>query len=209
VRDSATRLTVASLAIWMLIAFGVLTFGVRVGIQLRRTGSTGLIGLREGAGPADWLSGLLFIAGMATAVTSVILVLGDTLEPIDSLDVGIVHAVGIVSATAGGLGVFAAQLGMGESWRIGVSDDQRTDLVTGGWFSICRNPIYSAMVLGWIGFALMVPTWLAFLGAVLVAVALELQVRYVEEPYLLRAHGEAYRDYASRVGRFVPGLGRL
>jgi protein-S-isoprenylcysteine O-methyltransferase Ste14 len=199
----------ASLAIWMLIAFGVLTFGVRVGIQLRRTGSTGLIGLREGAGAADWLSGLLFIAGMATAVTSVILVLGDTLEPIDSLDVGIVQVLGIACATVGGLGVFAAQLGMGESWRIGVSDDQRTDLVTGGWFSICRNPIYSAMVLGWIGFALMVPTWLAFLGAVLVAVALELQVRYVEEPYLLRAHGEAYRDYASRVGRFVPGLGRL
>jgi protein-S-isoprenylcysteine O-methyltransferase Ste14 len=199
----------ATAAIWMLIAFGVLTFGVRVGIQLRRTGSTGLIGLREGAGAADWLSGLLFIAGMAIAVSSVILVLGDTLEPIDSLDVGIVHAVGIACATAGGLGVFAAQLGMGESWRIGVSDDQRTDLVTGGWFSICRNPIYSAMVLGWIGIALMVPTWLAFLGAVLIAIALELQVRYVEEPYLLRTHGEAYRAYASSVGRFLPGLGRL
>jgi protein-S-isoprenylcysteine O-methyltransferase Ste14 len=65
------------------------------------------------------------------------------------------------------------------------------------------------MVVGWAGFALLVPTWLGFLGAAVVAVALELQVRYVEEPYLLRTHGEAYRDYASRIGRFVPGLGRL
>jgi protein-S-isoprenylcysteine O-methyltransferase Ste14 len=38
-------------------------------------------------------------------------------------------------------------------------------------------------------------------------IAVELQVRFVEEPYLLRTHGQRYRDYASRVGRFVPGLG--
>ena len=193
----------------MLIAFGVLTLGVRVGIQLRRTGSTGLVELREGAGAADWMSGLLFLGGMATAVTSVILVLDDSLDPFESFDTAALHAVGIVLAAAGGLAVFGAQLGMGESWRIGVSDEQRTELITGGWFSICRNPIYAAMVVGWIGFALMVPTWLGFLGAVLVAAALELQVRYVEEPYLLRAHGEAYRAYASRVGRFVPGVGLL
>jgi protein-S-isoprenylcysteine O-methyltransferase Ste14 len=136
-------------------------------------------------------------------------VLNGSLEPLDSLDTTFVHAVGIVVAGTGGLAVFGAQLGMGESWRIGVSDRERTELITGGWFSICRNPIYTAMVVGWLGFALMVPTWLGFLGAVVVAAALELQVRYVEEPYLLRAHGEAYRAYASRVGRFVPGVGRL
>lgn len=39
-------------------------------------------------------------------------------------------------------------------------------------------------------------------------VGLELQVRFVEEPYLLRTHA-TYASYASRVGRFLPGLGRL
>jgi protein-S-isoprenylcysteine O-methyltransferase Ste14 len=43
---------------------------------------------------------------------------------------------------------------------------------------------------------------------VLVIASLEIQVRRVEEPYLLATHGEAYRRYASRTGRFVPGLGR-
>ena len=43
----------------------------------------------------------------------------------------------------------------------------------------------------------------------MIALGLELQVRSVEEPYLLRTHGDAYRAYASRVGRFVPGIGRL
>jgi protein-S-isoprenylcysteine O-methyltransferase Ste14 len=200
---------VARLAIWMLIAFGVLAFGVRVAIQLHRTGKTGLIGLREGAGPGDWLSGILFVGGMAMGVASPILVLSDILDPISGLDVDALHAIGIVLAAAGGLAVFAAQLGMGESWRIGVSEEERTDLITGGWFSLCRNPIYTSMIVGWWGIALMVPTWLSIAAVATIAVGLELQVRFVEEPYLRRAHGDAYCAYSARVGRFLPRIGRL
>ncbi len=39
-------------------------------------------------------------------------------------------------------------------------------------------------------------------------IALEIQVRLVEEPYLQRVHGEAYRRYAARTGRFMPWIGR-
>jgi protein-S-isoprenylcysteine O-methyltransferase Ste14 len=199
---------VARLAVVLLIAFGVLTFVVRVAIQLVRTGRTGLIGIRR-AGPIGWLSGLFFVGGMALAVVSVTKVLHDTLEPIDALNVPVLNGLGIVLAVAGGLAVFGAQLGMGASWRVGVSEDQGTDLVTSGWFSMVRNPIYTAMVVGWSGIALMVPTWLGILAVFVIAVGLELQVRAVEEPYLIRAHGDDYRDYATRVGRFVPGIGRL
>jgi protein-S-isoprenylcysteine O-methyltransferase Ste14 len=200
---------VARLAAAMLVGFLVLTLFVRVAIQLWRTGSTGLIGLRGRSGPLEWLSGVLFIGGMAMAVVSLQLVLQDDLDPIDALDVDALHVVGIVLAACGGLAVFGAQLGMGASWRIGVSDDQGTDLVTGGWFRLCRNPIYTAMIVGWTGFALMVPTWLGFGAVLVIALGLELQVRAVEEPYLLRTHGDEYRQYASRVGRFAPGVGQL
>jgi protein-S-isoprenylcysteine O-methyltransferase Ste14 len=199
----------AKLAAAMLVVFVVLTLFVRVAIQLRRTGSTGLIGLRKGAGLLEWLSGLLFIGGMAMAIVSLELVLQDSLDPIEALDVDGLHVIGIALAAVGGLAVFAAQLGMGASWRIGVSEDQGTDLVTTGWFTLVRNPIYAAMVVGWTGFALIVPTWLAFAAVVVIAIGLELQVRFVEEPYLFRTHGDEYRRYASRVGRFVPGVGRL
>ena len=199
----------AELAIWMLVAFGVLTFGVRVVIQLRRTGRTGLIGLREGAGAADWGSGILFIGGMSMGVASPVLVLNDALDPISALDVDALHAIGIVLGAAGGLAVFAAQLGMGESWRIGVSDEERTDLVTRGWFAVCRNPIYTSMIVGWFGLALIVPTWLGIAAVVVIAVGLEIQVRLVEEPYLVRTHDKEYGAYAARVGRFIPGVGRL
>jgi protein-S-isoprenylcysteine O-methyltransferase Ste14 len=30
-----------------------------------------------------------------------------------------------------------------------------------------------------------------------------------EESYLLRAYGEQYRQYARRVGRLLPGIGKL
>jgi protein-S-isoprenylcysteine O-methyltransferase Ste14 len=200
---------VAQLAAWMLAGFVVLTLFVRVAIQLRRTGKTGLIGLRRNAGLLDVLSGILFIGGMAMGVVSLQLVLQDSLEPIDALDTGALHVIGVVLAALGGTAVFLAQLGMGASWRIGVSDEERTALVTTGWFSVVRNPIYSAMIVGWTGFALLVPTWLAFAAVVVIAAGLELQVRAVEEPYLVRTHGDEFRGYASRVGRFLPGVGRF
>jgi protein-S-isoprenylcysteine O-methyltransferase Ste14 len=193
----------------MLGGFAVLTFGVRVLLQLRTTGETGLIGLRGGAGVLDWLSGILFVGGMAMGVLSVTLVLQGSLSTIDAIDTTPLNVIGIVVAAAGGTAVFLAQLGMGASWRIGVSDDQNTDLVTTGWFSLVRNPIYSAMIVGWTGFALLVPTCLSIATVFVIAAGLELQVRAVEEPFLMRAHGDAYRAYGARVGRFLPGVGRF
>ena len=96
---------------------------------------------------------------------------------------------------------------MGDSWRVGVDPEERTELVTGGPFELVRNPIYSAMLPTVFGLVLMVPSVLAIAAFVALVVALELQVRLVEEPYLLQVHGDAYADYAARVGRFVPEWG--
>ena len=199
----------AELAIWMLVVFGVLAVVVRVAIQVIRTGRTGLIGVRRGVGPLGWLAAVLFNGGVALGVLSVVDVHRGSLDTIDSVDVSALHVIGIALAAAGGLTLFLAQLGMGESWRVGVNEEERTDLVTAGWVSLVRNPIYSAMILGLLGFALMVPAWLGFVAVVVTGLGLELQVRAVEEPYLQRTHGDEYRRYASRVERFLPGVGRL
>jgi protein-S-isoprenylcysteine O-methyltransferase Ste14 len=63
------------------------------------------------------------------------------------------------------------------------------------------------MFVTWTGFFLMVPTIPAIVGWAMVVLALEGQVRLVEEPYMRRAHA-SYADYARRVGRFFPGIGR-
>jgi protein-S-isoprenylcysteine O-methyltransferase Ste14 len=65
------------------------------------------------------------------------------------------------------------------------------------------------MTAVWIGLALLVPSLVALIAVALLVIALELQTRLVEEPYLLRSQGHPYADYARRVGRFLPGVGTL
>lgn len=116
--------------------------------------------------------------------------------------------VGLAALVAGGVLAVAAQVDMGASWRIGVDEAERTELVTQGLFAHVRNPIFSGMLLAVAGLALLVPSALAIGAAATAVVGLELQVRRVEEPYLQAAHGEVHRRWASRTGRFVPGVGR-
>jgi protein-S-isoprenylcysteine O-methyltransferase Ste14 len=195
-----------------LIAYGVygaLAFGARSLLQKRRTGSTGFKGISGRVGSAEWLAGVLFAVAIAVGVAAPALALADVVEPIAALDTRAVHAAGIALFALGLAATLAAQVAMGDSWRIGVDQEERTALVTSGPFALARNPIFAAMLPTALGLALMVPSWVALAGVLALFAALELQVRVVEEPYLRRTHGSAYADYASRVGRFVPGVGRL
>ena len=195
-----------------LVLYGVyllLAFGLRTVIQLRRTGSTGFRGVGGRPGSAEWLAGVGFVVALVLGVAAPVLALADVVEPIDAIDTAGADTAGLVLAIAGIGATLVAQFAMGSSWRIGVDHDERTELVTTGPFALVRNPIFSAMIPTALGLVLLVPSWVAILGLAGLVVALELQVRVVEEPYLLRTHGRTYGEYAARVGRFVPGLGRL
>jgi protein-S-isoprenylcysteine O-methyltransferase Ste14 len=198
----------AGWAVGLLVVYLAFAFGVRVVVALRTTGRTGIAGL-GGAPPLELLGGGLFVVAVAMGSANPVLVLAEALEPIEDLETNALRALGFLCCGIGIVGTFLAQMAMGASWRIGVDESERTELVTGGVFGLCRNPIYTFMVVAWIGFALLVPTWLSLASIPVGIVAFEVQVRLVEEPHLLRAHGEPYRAWASRVGRFLPGLGRL
>ena len=131
------------------------------------------------------------------------------LAPFAILDHPVVRFGGVVLVVLGIILTIGSQLAMGESWRGDVDPDVRTPLVTSGPFALVRNPIFSGAALSATGLALVVPNVLSLAMLVLFIAGLEIQVRLVEEPYLLRVHGEAYRRYAARTGRFVPGVGRL
>jgi hypothetical protein len=74
---------------------------------------------------------------------------------------------------------------------------------------VVRNPIFAAVILTFLGMALMVPNPVAIAGVVLSVTGIEVQVRLADEPYPRRVHATTYTTFASRVGRFLPGLGRL
>lgn len=75
-------------------------------------------------------------------------------------------------------------------------------LVVIGLYRYSRNPMYLSVLL-------IVPGWSALSGvaalalyAAALAVAFQLRVVYGEEPWLARTHGQAWRDYSSRVRRW-------
>jgi protein-S-isoprenylcysteine O-methyltransferase Ste14 len=103
--------------------------------------------------------------------------------------------------------VLFAQGAMGASWRIGVDDSERTDLVTDGLFRWIRNPIFTGMAAVSAGVVLMTPTLIAVLGLICLIAAVQIQVRVVEEPYLRRVHGAPYFRYMAAAGRFLPRIG--
>jgi protein-S-isoprenylcysteine O-methyltransferase Ste14 len=115
---------------------------------------------------------------------------------------------GMVLGFGGAILMFTAQMNMGPSWRIGIDVTARTPLITHGWYSISRNPIYVFVIATFIGFALLVPnvvTWALVIGSLW---GFRVQVLQ-EERWLAEAHGREWYDYAGRVGRFVPFLGRI
>jgi protein-S-isoprenylcysteine O-methyltransferase Ste14 len=196
-------MTVAALLVY-LVGLAVV-FGLRTWLHRRRTGSTGFHGISGAPWSLRWWAGVLFVVALVLGVAALAAAI---LDIVPAMTVPApVRGVGLALAVLGLGGVLVAQSGMGASWRIGVDDTERTDLVTGGVFAVVRNPIFTAMVLTQLGFTLAVPSWLSVLTTMTLVTAVELQVRLIEEPYLQAAHGEHYRRYAARTGRFVPRLG--
>jgi protein-S-isoprenylcysteine O-methyltransferase Ste14 len=183
------------------------SFGLKTAVHVKRTGSTGFNGLSGRAGSAEWFAGLLF--GLALIGGALGAAFHEALPRLDALQTEEHKVTGIVLFAIGAIATTAAQLAMGDAWRIGVDDNEETELVTSGPFALARNPIFTTIFVTAAGLFLIVPNALTLIALVALLVAVEIQVRVSEEPYLLRHHGDAYRAYARRVGRFVPGVGRL
>ena len=196
-------------ALVLFVVFAVLGFGWRSWKQRRRTGSTGFRGISGHLGSTEWFAGVGFVAALVAAVVAPVLQWVEVVSPVGVLHAPWIQALGVVIAVLGIFATVYAQLDMGDSWRIGVDPNETTTLVRTGVFGWVRNPIFTAMTTFGFGIALVTPNLVAIVGFLLLVATIELQVRVVEEPYLLTVHGDAYRDYLANVGRFVPGAGRI
>lgn len=197
---------VAALVLYLIWA--MLAFGWRAVVHRRRTGDTGFRGLSGRPVTVEWWAGVLFLVAMVAGLAAPAAELIGLLQPVGWLEGGRLQAIGLAIALAGVAGTLAAQATMGDSWRVGVDPTEQTRLVADGAFALTRNPIFTMMLLTATGLTLMVPNLLALGGLAGLVIGLELQVRLVEEPYLRRVHRDAYDQYTSAVGRFVPRLGR-
>jgi protein-S-isoprenylcysteine O-methyltransferase Ste14 len=197
-------LDVIALALYLLGL--ALTFGVRTAMHGRRTASSGFQGISGTPREPAWWGGGLFVVALVLGVAAPALAAADVLTTAVPASLRI---AGLVLATVGLVAVLIAQSGMGASWRVGVDDADRTQLITGGVFALVRNPVFTSMVVAQAGLVLAVPTVVAVTSLLALVVAVQLQVRLLEEPYLLSTHGASYANYAACTGRFLPGVGRL
>ena len=95
---------------------------------------------------------------------------------------------------------------LGRSWSVTLEIRATHQLITSGVYSHVRHPMYAAFFLWALAQALLLPNWIAG-PAGLVGFGTLYGLRVPREERMLEAKfGDAYRAYAARTRRLVPGL---
>lgn len=101
-----------------------------------------------------------------------------------------------------GDGLFlAAALCMRDSWRAGIPEKDRTELVTSGIYAFSRNPAFLGFDLMYIGVLLMYGNLLTAMFTAFAMTMLHLQILQ-EEKYLVGVFGAEYEEYRKQVFRY-------
>ena len=95
-----------------------------------------------------------------------------------------------------------ALLNFGDSWRVGIDDQNAGPLVTRGVFGLTRNPIYLAFDLIFVGIFLINGNVIFLIFALLGVFVSHLQILR-EERFLSQQYGRAYREYCNRTARYI------
>ena len=94
---------------------------------------------------------------------------------------------------------------VGRLWCAQYIAGRKTEsLITEGPYSVCRNPLYFFSLVGGTGVGLCTESVILALAIPMLFALIYPITILNEERGLLKIHGEAYRDYMSKVPRFIP-----
>lgn len=188
-----------------LIVFFVVAFLWRSYLVYKRTGINPYV-VGKSDRPIDFIEHYypipLVIIALTTLVYSFCPSVYPYATPIGWLDNPIVQLVGLLLMLFALAWTAMAQMQMGKSWRIGIDQDNKTELVENGLFKVSRNPIFLGMRIALFGFFLTLPNAFTLVAVVLADILMQIQVR-LEEEYLTAQHAEAYREFCGRVRRWI------
>ena len=101
-----------------------------------------------------------------------------------------------------GDGIFLLSvLCMKDSWRAGIPDKDKTELVTTGIYRFSRNPAFLGFDLMYVGVLLLYGNLLTLSFSAFAIVMLHLQILQ-EERYLVNTFGAPYQEYCRHVSRY-------
>ena len=116
-----------------------------------------------------------------------------------------VQVLGCLLALAGVVLAVRARHMLGSNWSVAVQLKREHELIERGPYRWMRHPIYSGLLLAFLGTAVLIGELRGLLALVIVAVSFWFKLR-LEERWLGEQFGAAYADYKSRVKALVPGL---
>ena len=126
----------------------------------------------------------------------------DFLLPLWYLEYPILQKIGCMMLLLSLVIVWVAQSQMAESWRIGIDEKNKTELVTNGLFRYSRNPIFLGIMVANIGLFSVLPNAFTMLIVALSTISVNTQIR-LEEAFLLKEFREQYIMYKTRVNRWI------
>ena len=124
------------------------------------------------------------------------------LGPIGWLQHPILVYLGIFLLLVALIWVVVAQIQMGNSWRIGIDSEHKTELVQTGVFKLSRNPIFLGMRVIYVGYFLFMPNAITLVLWVVGEALLQIQVR-LEESHMKQQHSQDYQQYLQTVRRWL------
>jgi len=111
--------------------------------------------------------------------------------------------LGAAVTIAGLLFAVWAREHLGRNWSRSVTIKQDHELITTGPYAVVRHPIYTGILIGFLGMAIAISQVRGFIAFVLVFLALWLKLR-MEEQWMRSQFGETYATYARRTAALVP-----
>lgn len=113
-----------------------------------------------------------------------------------------VRFIGFCIGISGDLVFLVSVLCMKDSWRAGIPDKDKTQLVTNGIYKYSRNPAFLGFDLMYIGMLMMYGNLLTLGFSTFAVIMLHLQILQ-EERYLSDTFGTDYEKYKKQVFRYV------
>ena len=91
---------------------------------------------------------------------------------------------------------------MANSWRIGIDEKNKTELITSGLYTFSRNPIFLGVMIANLGLLLIIPNAFTLPIVSLSIASINTQIR-LEESFLKTVHGQEYENYLKKVRRWI------
>lgn len=113
-----------------------------------------------------------------------------------------IRYIGISIGIIGDIVFLISVITMKNSWRVGISKNDKTKLITNGIYKISRNPAFLGFDLMYIGIVLLYSNVFTIIFSLFAIIMLHLQI-LEEEKYLEKNFKDEYTIYKSKTNRYL------